>query len=84
VIRTTFFSPVFIVHPSVMLLESISVISALEIGSLTFPYHFAYATRVSGWLDMYIRRNPDLSATGSDMVYSIENDKVTVVASVEC
>lgn len=48
-------------------LESIAVISALEIGSVTFPYHFAYATRVSGWLDMYIRRNPDLSATGSDI-----------------
>jgi hypothetical protein len=49
-------------------LVSIADISALEITSFTLPNHFAYATRVSGWLDMYMRRNVDFSATGSDIV----------------
>lgn len=49
-------------------LESIADISALVITSLTLPNHFAYATKVSGWFDMYMRRNEDLSATGSDIV----------------
>jgi hypothetical protein len=40
-------------------------------GAWTLPYHLAYATRVSGWCDIYIRRNVDLSDTGSpDMVDS--------------
>ena len=42
-----------------------SVISALTMAASTLPYHLAYATRVSGWLDMYIRKNADCLATGS-------------------
>ena len=49
-------------------LVSIADISALVITSFTLPNHFAYATRVSGWFDMYMRRNADFSATGSDIV----------------
>jgi len=49
-------------------LVSIAVISALVMTSLTFPNHFAYATNVSGWFDMYIFRKPDFSATGSAIV----------------
>ena len=49
-------------------LESIADISALVMTSFTLPNHFAYATRVSGWFDMYMRRNEDFSATGSDIV----------------
>lgn len=50
-----------------------SVNSALTMGTWTFPYHLAYATRVSGWCDIYIRRNGDLSDTGSpDMVDGCE------------
>ena len=32
----------------------------------TLPNHLAYATSVSGWPDMYVRRNPAFSATGSN------------------
>ena len=49
-------------------LVSIADISALVITSFILPNHFAYATRVSGWFDMYMRRNVDFSATGSDIV----------------
>ena len=50
-----------------------SVICALTMGALTFPYHLAYAMRVSGWCDIYIRRNVDFSETGSPgMVDSCE------------
>jgi hypothetical protein len=49
-------------------LVSIADISALAITSFTLPNHFAYATSVSGWFDMYMRRNADFSATGSDIV----------------
>jgi hypothetical protein len=49
-------------------LQSIADISALVIISFTLPNHFAYATKVSGWFDMYMRRNEDFSATGSDIV----------------
>jgi hypothetical protein len=45
--------------------ESTAVISALVMFPVTLAYHFAYETRVSGWLDMYMRKNPDLAATGS-------------------
>jgi len=70
--RTSFFEPPFIVQVNVMLLQSIADISALVITSFTLPNHFAYATRVSGWLDMYMRRNEDFSATGSlDIVGTI-------------
>lgn len=31
----------------------------------TFPKCLTYATSVSGWVDMYVQRKPDLSATGS-------------------
>jgi len=52
--------------------ESIEVISALVMVSVTLPYHFAYETSVSGWLDMYMRRNPDLAAMGSGFVAMAE------------
>ena len=45
-----------------------AVIFALETGSEIFPNHLAYATSVSGWLDMYPHMNEDLAATGSDIV----------------
>ena len=46
-------------------LVSMAVIFALATFSLTFPKCFTYATSVSGWLDMYMHRKVDLSATGS-------------------
>jgi hypothetical protein len=44
------------------------VISAVEIVSDTFPKYLAYATNVSGCCDMYVLRNPDFCATGSDIL----------------
>lgn len=46
-------------------LVSIAVIWAETICALTFPQCFAYDTRVSGWLDMYMHRKVDFAATGS-------------------
>ena len=51
-------------------LESIDFISAETTFPGTLPKCLTYATRVSGWFVMYMHRNVDLEATGSDMAFT--------------
>jgi hypothetical protein len=48
-------------------LELIEVICAWVTVCFDLPQCFAYRTSVSGWLDMYMHRKVDFSATGSAM-----------------
>lgn len=54
-------------------LQSIDFISAELTFPGTLPKCLTYATRVSGWFVMYMQRNVDLEATGSDMALLVQN-----------
>ena len=54
-------------------LVSMPFIFALETCAVILPQYRTYETSVSGWLDMYMHRKPDLSATGSAPMLSADS-----------
>ena len=62
-------------------LVSMAVICALATLSLTLPQYRTYDTSVSGWFDIYMHRNVDFAATGSDIVAAVFWDERHVDAA---